>query len=146
MAGSTRTAQQWETTAREYWNKTGRTREVVDSAAKANLITASNGLAEAVAALLSQAGVDVEVLNARHVAEMPDGARFLTIRVSHGDAAMLTPVIPEDPAVRLYPSDTQGDLGQPDQVLPVTPDPDHWVSAHTLAKQLRAQVIGEENP
>ncbi|MGI5507379.1 hypothetical protein [Lentzea sp. CA-135723] len=145
MASSTRTAQQWEAGAREFWDKAGRTCEVTDSAHKANLIVASNGLAEAVAALLAQAGVAAEVLNARHVAGMPDGTRYLTVRVTHGATSVLLPLIPEDPAVRLYPGDTEGDLGQPDQVHPVTPGPDRWVSADAIAKQLLTKVAGEES-
>lgn len=145
MASSTRTAQQWEASAREYWKLSGPARKVTGRPGTGNLVTASNALPEAVAALLSEAGVEAEVLQARHVAEMPAVTRFMTIRVSHNDTTVLTPIIPGDPAVRLYPGDTEGDLGQPEQVRPVTPDPDHWVSAADIAKQLRALVTGEED-
>lgn len=140
MALPARTAQQHELNAQRFWAQlNGNISNVINHASsnsRSILVTASNALAEAVAALLSENGITAEVQDARHAAALPEGSRCMTVLVSHGESTTLALIVPGDPAVRCYPGNTTGDLCEPEQVRQAVPGSDGWVSAASIAEQL----------
>jgi hypothetical protein len=142
----------WESQARQWWDKAGCTVYLTAGAGptanhttRSALIVASDCLAEAVAAHLAadhqiQATIDM----VRYDPAIPDSAEVLALSTQIAGHRVLIPMLPGHTTLRAYPPAPPGaPLGDAIQVIPVLPPEQRstdWVPAEAIAAAIAASA------